>query len=292
MVRNKHRPLSAVVIGLRRIFVTFKKSSLKKRLLTAVLAIAILLSGVGLYMDNTRVDIETVSVKIDGLPEDFDGMRIAQLSDMHYPHCVLPPDRLAALVEKQHPDLIVLTGDSNDRFSRFDIGDLAELARKLSAIAPCYAVAGNHEAEAHVLDQWTDLMRENGVTVLDNEWTSFQRNGSVIGLGGLTDGNPSECPDTEPTAGVKIVLSHFPQFIKEYAGDGYSLVLSGHAHGGQVRIFGQGLFAPGQGLFPKYTSGLYRLGATQMVVSRGLKDGLIPLRVFNAPHLPVIVLTK
>lgn len=272
-------------------FLYFKNKTVKRRLLFAVLSAAIILSGAGLYMDNTRVDIEAIPVKIAGLPEEFNGMRIVQLSDMHYPYCVLPPDQLAALVEKQNPDMIVLTGDSNDRYSRFDSSDLASLAQKLTAIAPCYAVAGNQETEANVLDKWTDLMRSNGVTVLDNEWTAVQCGSHSIAIGGLTNGKPADLK-AKPSDAVKIVLSHYPQNIKAYADAGYSLVLSGHAHGGQIRIFGQGLFAPGQGFFPKYTSGLYFLNNTQMVVSRGLRNGLFPVRIFNSPHIPIVTLTR
>ena len=87
------------------------------------------------------------------------------------------------------------------------------------------------------------------------------------------------------------MLSHHPEKIALYAACGFDLVFSGHAHGGQVRLpFIGGLFAPGQGIFPKYTSGLYKVGETSIVVSRGLGNSLFPLRVFNRPELVLVTL--
>ena len=92
---------------------------------------------------------------------------------------------------------------------------------------------------------------------------------------------------------VKILLSHRPELIKTYSENGIDLVLTGHAHGGQVRLpFIGPLYSPSQGLFPKYTSGLYKEGDTQMYVSRGIGNGLAPLRFNDGPELAVIVLMK
>lgn len=265
-----------------------KRKRVKLLLIIALAGIAIF---AGLYMENASIDVETIPVSIQGLPESFDGLRILQLSDLHYPCCALSPEELTALVEKNKPDLIVLTGDSFDRYIKFDAGDLSLLARKLSAIAPCYAVEGNHEQLSGKQDQWIQLMRENGITVLDNEWTSVWREGKSVALCGLSEEGKLIAPPAPQVAmPVKIVLSHYPQYINQYAEAGYSLVFAGHAHGGQVRIFGQGLFAPGQGVFPKYTSGLYRQENTQMIVSRGLKEAYFPMRIGNTPHIPIAVL--
>lgn len=90
-----------------------------------------------------------------------------------------------------------------------------------------------------------------------------------------------------------ILLSHRPERLAQYAKEGFSLVLSGHAHGGQVRLPGiGGLYAPDQGIFPRYTSGLYRLGPTRMVVSRGVGNGCGVPRLLNRPEAATIVLRR
>lgn len=264
----------------------------KKMIYVFVIALTAVLLFAGLYFENASIDVESIPVAIPELPDEFDGIRILQLSDLHLPDCALSPDKLAALVEEKKPDLIFLTGDLIDRYSKFDSKDLAFLANKLSAVAPCYAVEGNHEQLSGKQKEWNELLQKNGVIVLDNEWTTLWRDSKAIALGGLTEGKPIDAPPLQEEMPVKIVLSHYPQYLNEYTNVGYSLVFTGHAHGGQIRIFGQGLFAPGQGLLPKYTSGLYRQKDTQMIVSRGLKDAYFPMRICNTPHIPIITLIK
>ncbi|SCB68269.1 Phosphoesterase [Bacillus mycoides] len=91
--------------------------------------------------------------------------------------------------------------------------------------------------------------------------------------------------------GFKVLLSHRPEFLEAYADEQVDLVLSGHAHGGQVRLpFIGGLVAPNQGILPKYTAGLYEQQNTSMIVSRGLGNSIIPQRVFNRPEIVVVQL--
>ena len=93
--------------------------------------------------------------------------------------------------------------------------------------------------------------------------------------------------------GYKILLSHHPEYYEEYIRDlNVDLTLSGHAHGGQWRIFGRGLFAPGQGILPKYDSGLYEKNGTTMIVSRGLGNSTFPLRFNNCPEIIIITLKE
>lgn len=90
---------------------------------------------------------------------------------------------------------------------------------------------------------------------------------------------------------LNVLLSHRPELIYAYEEAGMDLVLSGHAHGGQVRLpFMGGLIAPNQGIFPKYTSGIHNVGDTSMVISRGLGNSIIPFRIFNRPELVVVIL--
>lgn len=93
------------------------------------------------------------------------------------------------------------------------------------------------------------------------------------------------------TEGYTVLLSHHPELFELYAESGYNLVFCGHAHGGQIRLpFIGGIISPNQGLFPKYTAGIYRKGDTKMVVSRGLGNSAFPLRINNFPEIVKITL--
>ena len=232
------------------------------------------------------METEELPVLIPGLPKGMEGLRIAHLSDLHFPHCARTPRELAAIVRRLRPDLIALTGDLIDRADTFSPAVLEDACRRLAAVAPCYAVPGNHEFRAGLVGEWTALLNRAGVRVLGEEWVLLRRRGDTLWLGGLPYGRP--IPPPEP--GCRLVLSHYPENFPAYAASGYELVLAGHAHGGQFRFLGRGLYSPGEGLFPRYTSGLYALGDSRMAVSRGLRSGWMPPRLGNPPHLPLVVL--
>ena len=130
--------------------------------------------------------------------------------------------------------------------------------------------------------------RGAGVRVLRDGWTLLEREGETLTLYGMERKRPRPLPAACPRP--VIALAHQPQWLYLYEAAGWDLVISGHAHGGQVRLIGQGLYAPGQGMLPPFTSGLYRRGNTQMAVSRGLGNSTFSLRFGNRLHLPVLVL--
>jgi predicted MPP superfamily phosphohydrolase len=172
--------------------------------------------------------------------------------------------------------------------------------------APVFYVTGNHESGT--LKKYMELairMNEAGVTQLNNKTVSLISEGDVITLAGIVEPDfdwsisSAEKADKEikeALAGcdrekVTILLSHRPELLKTYAANGVDLVLTGHAHGGQVRLpFIGPVYSPSQGLFPKLTSGLYREGETQMFVSRGIGNGIAPYRFNDGPELAVLVL--
>ena len=199
---------------------------------------------------------------------------------------------MAALAEAE-PDIIVLTGDLIDS-GKTDVEAALSFAEQAAAIAPCYAVTGNHEAWSG--DAWdvlrTGLLRE-GVVLLEDEAVFLDRDGETVALLGLSDpafGLDQAALLRELTAGegYTILLSHRPERMVLYAEADVDLVFSGHAHGGQFRfpIVG-GLVAPDQGLLPQYDAGRFRQGDTLMLVSRGIGNSIIPLRVNNRPELIV-----
>ena len=256
---------------------------------------------------NRALTVTHLTVESHRLPAPFSGLRIAQVSDLH--NAVFGPDNqdLLNLLEAEKPDLIVLTGDLVDS-RRTDLEVGISFGARAAQIAPTYYVPGNHESRLSGADYAAlkQGLEAGGVTVLGNRLEPLERQGQSINLAGVYD--PGFYTDymRKDSALVMdtllsnlaleeqhytVLLSHRPELIETYAGHPVDLVFAGHAHGGQVRLPGiGGLAAPGQGLFPQYDAGLYTQGSTSMVVSRGLGNSIIPLRVNNRPELVVVEL--
>ena len=233
------------------------------------------------------------SPKVEGALEGF---RIVQVSDLHNREFGRGNCHLLSLMEAQLPDLIVITGDLMDSY-RTDLPKAVDFARRAALIAPCYFVTGNHEHRM-TRERLTEFLRdlENaGVRVLRNEAVELGMGAGfrLIGVDcqqGKTDTLQRLMRKRDPEE-LNILLSHKPHYADFYRKAGVDLVFTGHAHGGQWRIppLG-GLYAPGQGLLPQYTAGLYRLGDTVMCVSRGLGNSSFPLRIENKPELVTLTL--
>ncbi len=252
-------------------------------IMTAVIAIAILI-----WWGN--VSVVTDEFRIYGAPSSFSGFRIAHVSDLHNASFGEENSELLRLINEAEPDIIVITGDLIDS-NRTDIGVAVSFADEASKLAPIYYVNGNHEAviPRAEYERLKTGLSAIGVTVLENSSVEITRGDDKIRLIGIND--PSFASDTEPrelAAGdiYTVLLAHRPEYYDDYVSADVDLVFSGHAHGGQFRLpFIGGLIAPGQGFFPKYDSGLYESGNTHMIVSRGLGNSIIPVRINNRPEL-------
>lgn len=259
-----------------------------KKLTVGLLLLALL--SLWLLWGNTALQVNTWIIESEEIPSSFDGFRIAQVSDLH--NAGFWEEVVAALAEAE-PDIIVLTGDLIDS-GKTDVEAALSFAEQAVAIAPCYAVTGNHEAWSG--DAW-DVLRtgllDAGVVLLENEKLFLDREGETVALLGLSDpafGSDQAALLRELTAGegYTILLSHRPERMMLYAEADVDLVFSGHAHGGQFRFpFVGGLVAPDQGLFPQYDAGRFRQGDTLMLVSRGIGNSIIPLRICNRPEILV-----
>lgn len=279
----------------------------KKRIivLSALLA-AVLILAVWIAWGNTALMTTVITVRSELIPESFSGFRIVQISDLHNAEFGDGNANLLRAVREAKPDIIVFTGDFVDSYHT-DIGISVAFAENAASIAPCYFVTGNHEAciSKEDYDRLLDGLSAAGVVVLENESVILERNDGQITLCGV--GDPlfrSDMPGGEAagmndvltelmkeTDGYTVLLSHRPEMFDTYVSRGADLVLTGHAHGGQFRLpFLGGLAAPGQGLFPEYDAGLYSENGTDMVVSRGVGNSIIPFRVNNRPEIVVIVL--
>lgn len=235
--------------------------------------------------------------------------RVVLLSDLHgYSY----GDNQRVLIDKvqaQEPDLIALPGDILDRFREPDAS--FELIEGLKGIAPMYFVTGNHEiddSDDFVRHDVKDVFRSHGVYVLENEMTALNVNGIEILIGGLEDplrtyaenihGSWEETAltslgDAATENAFSLLLSHRAEHVETYAALPFDLVLSGHAHGGQVRIpyILNGLYAPDQGFFPKYAGGLYEHETFTHVIGRGFNYSVSVPRIFNPPEIVVIDVT-
>lgn len=233
------------------------------------------------------VQVEEIPIACPCLPAAFCGARIAVVADVHFPDALLSIPALVDCVAAQKPNAIFLPGDLTNSYTYFDEIRLAKLAKALSAIAPCYAVAGNHEMRLGREARYGAILQRNGVHYLSDSYADWTRDGETIRLYGAAHKRPAPLAvDGQPS----IVIVHKPDRFTYYCRARWNLVVCGHAHGGQVQLGEHSLYAPGQGFFPTYTDGVYTTEDTVMVVSRGLGNSSIPWRVSNRPHLPILIL--
>lgn len=275
----------------------------KKIIVLAVVATILLALIIWTAWGNTALELNTYTISSDRLPEAFDGYRIAHVSDLHNAEMGKDNDKLLKMLREAEPDIIAITGDIIDSRNT-DVEIALNFTRAAMEIAPCYYVTGNHEARVSEYDELKEGLIEQGVALLDDERIELELSGETIVLLGVND--PSfqtdylfgdsetviqsklqEIINEEDT--YTILLSHRPELFKVYTESKVNLVLSGHAHGGQFRIpFMGGLVAPNQGLFPKYDAGLYTEENTNMIVSRGIGNSILPFRFNNRPEVILI----
>ncbi len=270
-----------------------KKVRIMLGLLIIVLSIVIFC-----IWQNNDIVISRYVYENNKIGDKLEGFKIAQISDLHNKEFGSNSKRLLDKVRNEKPNVIVITGDIVDR-NRTNIDIALEFVKGAVEIAPVFYVSGNHEYSISNND-WNKLMQNmeaSGVILMDNKTIEIgDDNGFYfVGLGeqNLTDGTlQTLISDLNPEK-LKILLAHEPQNLKLYSQTKVDLFFAGHAHGGQFRLpFVGGLIAPNQGLFPKYTAGTYRENQTTMVVSRGLGNSVIPVRIFNRPEIVIVTLRK
>lgn len=260
--------------------------------------LGVLLGGFLLWQ-NFSLRVEQAEIPLASLPEGLSGLRILQISDLH--GRIFGPEHqyLLRAAEEARPDLICITGDLFE--AETELSSLEPLIRGLCRLAPVYYVTGNHEWQRRDLEHCLLLLEEWGAEVLRNEYCILEQNGSRLALLGVDD--PCGPYDQKKPEVVMaelrqelgedcfvLALDHRNDRLSLWQALGADLVLSGHCHGGVVRLpLVGGLIGPGRSWFPDYDAGLYRAGETQLYVSRGLG---FPLRLFNRPQLPILVLIR
>lgn len=258
-------------------------------LLVGVVALAAIAFDPRMAVRRYTVESDQISVPV----------RLVVISDFHGCDYGEGAKRLIAAVDAELPDAVLFVGDIFDDVLPWD--DSEALVRSLAAKYPCYYVTGNHEYWSGKVDEICRIIEATGGTVLNASSATMTINDQIINFCGIPDPYAHISTKTalqraavaiEPEA-FTVLLAHRPELIDLYAEYGFDLVVSGHAHGGQVRVpgFMNGLFAPNQGFLPKYAGGLYEVNGTIMIVSRGLARESTRLpRIFNRPELVVVEL--
>ena len=277
----------------------------KRRLPGFLLFLALaVLAALFLRWDNTALQTTYFDPVFADLPEGFDGCRIAVLSDLHGAEFGENNQELFTAVAQESPDYIVYLGDLEDHYRGPAAGYAETVAAGLTAIAPTYYVTGNHEWGIGDVPALKETLAAHGVSVLSNQFVPLERNGDIIVLAGIDDPNGYADQKTPEEVAAEVyaaygdpfwvLLAHRnDRFESQYSLLGADLVLSGHGHGGIIRLpFTDGLLSTNRTFFPSYTSGLYEENGSCLFVTRGLGNSGPTFRLFNRPEVAVLTLHK
>ena len=269
--------------------------------LTALIVIALIAAICAfLIKDSSQtLEISRYEVASEKLSESFDGFRIVQLSDLHGAEFGDDGMGLVEKVRELEPDIIALTGDFITDES--DLAAVKKLAERITRLCPVYFVSGNHEFGSGFAVELRNILEDAGVKYLSNEYFTISRGEDAILLGGVEDPNayadmltPEELAqkmNEAAPAAFKILLGHRNYWMTEYPELPVDLILSGHAHGGLVRIPGVGgLIGTDRHLFPDFVEGKFNNGNYTMIVSRGLGNSVPIPRIFNRPEIVCVTL--
>ena len=264
----------------------------------------VLLSAVYGWWDNTTLQVTRFDPAFTDLPAGFDGCRIVVLSDLHGARFGEGNADLFAAVAAEQPDYIFYLGDLEDKYRGPVAGYPAEVADGLSAIAPTYYVTGNHEWAIGGVPALKKELEAHGVSVLSNQFVTLERNGDTAVLAGIDDPNGYADQKTPEQLAAELyaacgdpfwmLLAHRnDHFAGQYSLLGADLVISGHGHGGIIRLpFTDGLLSTDRTLFPSYTAGLYEENGSTLFATRGLGNSGPSFRLFNRPEVAVVTLHR
>ena len=256
------------------------------------------------HWSNHSLQVQRFTFTSPRLPAGFDGCVIVQLSDLHGALFGEDNRDLLKVVAKNRPDYIFLTGDLLDQYRATPHSYAVSLGGALADIAPTYFVTGNHEWALPDVPGLKRKLEEAGVQVLTNEYTVLARDGDNAVLAGIDDPNgyadqktPEEVAEEVRAAfdaPFWMLLAHRNNYFEdEYCRLGADLVISGHGHGGLVRLpFTDGLVSVERTFFPSYTAGFYQAGGADLFVSRGLGNSGRTFRLFNRPQVAVLTLKR
>ncbi|SEN69044.1 hypothetical protein SAMN04488134_101646 [Amphibacillus marinus] len=257
------------------------------KLIKLVATLLVMLTTIAIFDTNTykvhEVQLRTAKLK------PTNRIKLLQISDLHNRDLSGKFEQILQLT----PDLIVLTGDLIDKKTK-NLSTIKIFLDHLSEMdKPIYYVSGNHEVNHQLYSELTVLLEEANVQILDNSSQVIEHNEGKFALAGVANASTGHANIDKALTEIDesmltILLSHTPLTEAEPV----DLIVSGHTHGGQVRLpFIGGLIAPDQGLFPKYDKGLYSLDhQTSLYIDSGIGTSVLPIRLFNRAQVSVITI--
>lgn len=260
-----------------------------------------------LYLENTLVEVSKYEIKSNKIPKEFNKYKIVQLSDFHSYGFKRDNLKLIEKIYEEAPDIIVITGDMVNKYDK-TFEKFLNIAEILSKKYKIYFIIGNHEIRLKKkdLEYILNKLKGFGIKILKDEKITIARKNGHINIYGLhiplsyykiinRPTNVGEvvskvlkrCKEEE----FNILLAHNPLFFEEYSKHNIDLTLSGHVHGGMIRIPIIGaILSPERKFFPKYSGGIYEINNKKLVVSRGLGHSKRGIRLFNKRDLVSITL--
>ncbi|HIK05815.1 MAG TPA: metallophosphoesterase [Trichormus sp. M33_DOE_039] len=250
------------------------------------------------FIEPNWIEIKTLQLTLPHLPADFNGYRIVQISDIHRDRWMTTRrlQRIVRLVNQEHPDLVAITGDLVTRNLPHLIPSLKPALEQLTPRDRTVAVLGNHDNENDTV-AIIKTLKQSGVFDLNNHVYTLERGNAKLYIAGVDDVGMGKARldlvlQELPLQAGAILLAHEPDFANSSAATGrFDLQLSGHSHGGQIRLpFLRPLILPPWG--EKYYAGEYQVGKMLLYTNRGLGMTGLHLRLFARPEITVFTLVS
>lgn len=270
--------------------------------------LGLVLLSTAIYLDNKLLKVSRYEIKSNKVPKEFNKFKIVHLSDFHS-YNFIGKDNIKVIekINNENPDIIVMTGDMVNKYD-INFDEFLKLTEILSEKYKIYYITGNHEKRLrnHDFNFLIKKLCELDIRMLNDEKITIKRNNDCINILGIDiplqfykiRNKPSNIEEVVSNILEKcnekeynILLAHNPLYFDTYAKYDVDLTLSGHVHGGMIRLpFVGGLLSPERKFFPKYSSGIYEINNKKLVVSRGLGHSKPGIRLFNMPEILSITL--
>ncbi len=280
-------------------------------ILLVFLILVFVLLPILIYISNNCLKVKKYNIKSKKIPRTFNDYKIVHISDVHSKLFGENNKDLIEKVKNINPDIIVMTGDIISDEEE-DVIKFIDYFRELYQTYPTYYAIGNHERGLGYTKYklYIDSLIKNGVNVIKNGFIPIEKNGEKIVINALKYRESMRLKhltqekketfikdmkkklDKLDVNNYNILLTHDPENFEMYEKLGVDLIFSGHVHGGLIRIGKICLLSPRRKFFPKYGYGKYRINNTNLIVSSGIGNASIPIRLFNRPEIVVVNLKR
>ncbi len=258
-----------------------------------------------IYFEINSLTTTKYIVKSNKIPNNFKGYKILQISDLHNKSFGENNNKLLKIIYDENPDIIVITGDIINR-RIYDDKIAIDLVKCISSKYQTYYITGNHEVWSNKFTELKPKLLDTDIKILHNECIEIKKDNEFISLIGIDDPGKGDKDKTEDKFTIKylekaleksnnnsykILLAHRPEYFSIYVKNKIDLIISGHTHGGQIRLpFIGALLVHHQPLFPKLSKGIFYKENSTIIISGGLGTSRLPIRTFNKPEVVIITL--